>query len=202
MIASAPGSSIPSARRSRGSCSRSRSGGGRRPAPPARSPTASEIAAIRGGIVDRSRASGGTPPRRRAVASGSASPGAAAPRGRRRARGPRSGRGWRGWRASSSRRSVLALGRVRSWGMTPLPSSSSAERTEHSGGALRDAVVAGEVHAVDRERRRGVGDEHAVVAPRGERSRGRVVRVGEDQPHRVVGVARQSAARASGSITS
>ena len=64
------------------------------------------------------------------------------------------------------------------------------ERAEHAGGALRDAVVAGEVHAVDRERGCVVGDEHALVAPARERGGGRVVRVGKDQPHRVLRVAR------------
>ena len=64
------------------------------------------------------------------------------------------------------------------------------QRTQHSGGALGEAVVTGEVHAVDRERGCVVGDEHAVVAPARERGRGPVVRVGEDQPHGVLGVAR------------
>ena len=70
------------------------------------------------------------------------------------------------------------------------PGVVEAERADHPGGALREAVVAGEVHPVDRERRRVVGDEHAVGAPLRQRRGGAVVAVGEDQPDRIVRVAR------------
>ena len=64
------------------------------------------------------------------------------------------------------------------------------QRADHSGGALRAAVVTGEVHAVERERRGVVGDEHALGPPPGQRRGGPVVGVREDQPHRIVRVAR------------
>ena len=63
------------------------------------------------------------------------------------------------------------------------------ERADDAGGALRPAVVAGELHPVDRERGGVVGDEHAVGAPLRQRVGGAVVAVGEDQAHRVVRIA-------------
>ena len=66
---------------------------------------------------------------------------------------------------SSSSRSVFAFGSVRSWGITLAAGVVEAERADAPRWCVRDAVVAGEVHAVDRERGRVVGDEHAVGSP-------------------------------------
>ena len=123
----------------RGRCTRSRSGGGRRPAPRARRRPRSVIASMRAGSSTRQSecvdavlvGRGARRARRRPSASSAESP----PASDRPQIGSRLARVAR----SSSRRSVLAFGSVRSWGSTPPPSSSSASAPMHAGGALRHA---------------------------------------------------------------
>jgi hypothetical protein len=64
-----------------------------------------------------------------------------------------------------------------------------AQGADHPRGLARIPVVTGELHAVDGERRRVVGDEHAVGTPPGQRRGSTGIAVGQDQPDRIVRVA-------------
>ena len=205
MIASAPGSSVPAgARARRGRCTRSRSGGGRRPAPRARAPTAR---VDRGDALRdrRSRQSSwrDAVARRCAVAIGLGVVGSSSVGEPGASESPQIGSRLARVARSSSRRSLFALGSVRSWGSTPPPSSSSASAPITPVVRCGAPVVAGEVHPVDRERRRVVGDEHAVALPLREasRPRRRSCRGGSAAPH-CGGRARAARRASSGSITS
>ena len=202
MIAAAPASAdrpTSSAWRSAGSCARSRSGGDRRRARPARPPP-----------TRRSRDA--RPGRRRARARGSHRGRRPRPRGgrprraqgrsaRRRATGPRSGPGWRGWRGAArdgrcgpSAASAREGGCRRRRGRARAPGAEAPRGSRSSGGA---AVLGDEAHAVRVERGLGVGGQNPGPPPLGETSGRGLVLVdvtrlgaGQDQADRVVGVGR------------
>ena len=144
-----------------GSCPRSRSGGGRRPARAWRPRRRRRWRGRVSGSVMR-HSEWWKPSSSVAVANGSPSTWSVSADRPVASDRPQIGSRLARVARSSSRRSLLAFGSVRSWGITSPPALSSPSAPITPVVRCGRAVVAGEVHPVDGERGLVVGGEHAV----------------------------------------